>query len=126
MNKMSVYVGTKEPRSFEIDLDDYGVAVQSEGENVEEAYRLLHNVLTQGHRFAGTGNRNHDAVNGCIALYVLGYDPEKWFETFFDVNGYMFHERDIQYFMEHVERVVPYLESWGKPINRSDALDFAI
>lgn len=126
MNKMGVYLGTKIAESFDIDLDDYGDAVASEGEELDKAYKLLHETLTQGYKFAGDGNRNHDAVNSCIALYVLGYDPESWLEAFLDSKEYLFHVSDIEMFMHHVERVVPYLESWGKPISRSDALDFAI
>lgn len=123
--------GTKTPGKKLIMLDEYGdrdgrhnLSIHDE----KDALDLLEFVLTQGRWFAGDGNRNDNAVNSCIALHVLGYEPEEWFENLFDEPDIskMFYSYDIELFMEHVARVAPYLGTWGPPGREDRALYYKI
>ena len=129
--KLSIYVGTRGPaRRIEIDTDKYGerFPVGASEHDMRIAATELENLLNQGGQFIADHHRNHDAVNGCIALHVLGYDPEPWFEKFFeDPNvGRLFRSRDVVRFLEHVERVSGYVGSWGPKGNESLALEYMV
>lgn len=123
--------GTKITGRKLIMLDEYGDRLRKSNLSIEdekEALDLLEYVLTEGKWFANDGHRNNFAVDSCIALHVLGYDPEEWFANLFaepDIK-YMFYQADIDEFMEHVERVAPYLGTWGPPGKEYRALDFKI
>lgn len=130
MFNMDINVGTVNAVPMTIDLDQYceRKIVEADKENVENALRLLSNVLNERSLFANTGNRNYGAVNGCIALHVLGYDPVAWFNGFFvdpEINK-LFHSIDMDLFMEHVERVDDYLDRWGPKGLEYKALDYAL
>lgn len=126
---MKVYCGTNRPVDFEIDIEDYGSLVPTDADAVirDKAITLLQSTMFDD-TFADDGCRNDDAVNACIALHVLGFDPEVWFENFFAVNNKdgKFFETDINKFMEHVERVNHYVGIWGPVGSESDALAFAL
>lgn len=126
---MKVYCGTRMPVHFEIDIEDYGSSVPTDADAVirDKAITLLQSTMFDD-TFADDGCRNDDAVNACIALHVLGFDPEVWFENFFDANNQdsKFFETDVNKFMEHVERVNHYVGIWGPVGSESDALLFAL
>lgn len=129
MIEMTVYCGTCTPTEFKIDIDSYAEAVPTNVDKTawRKAIDLLKCTMFDD-TFADDGCRNEDAVNACIALHVLGFDPEVWFENFFDANNQdkKFFETDISKFMEHVERVNHYVGKWGPVGNESAALDYAI
>ena len=129
MLMMEIECGTKVPEKFEIDLDRYDNRYGSVSpEDHKRAYDLLRKTMNDW-SFAEDGNRNTCAVNGCIALFVLGYDPETWFENFCDEQEDKTHRwfaSDLWKFMEHVKRVNPYVYKWGPAGNEARALDFAI
>ena len=59
----------------------------------------------------------------------MGYDAFEWLKAFCAeqeaVDGRWFSS-DLTKFMEHVERVVPYLEKWGPKGQVALALCFAL
>lgn len=126
---MKVYCGTCMPVHFEIDINDYGTPIPTDAtqEIWDKAITLLQSTMFDD-TFADDGCRNDDAVNACIALHVLGFDPEVWFENFFDANNKdgKFFQTDVNKFMEHVERVNHYVGTWGPAGAESDALAFAL
>ena len=77
----------------------------------EKCWKILTNLLADP-MFASDGRRNNDAVNACIALHVLGYDAKDAIEHI--MEEWTDNEFRIKRFMEHVERVYPYLEFWGR------------
>ena len=128
--KMEITCGTRKPCKFEIDLDEYGDKVETNvsPEERKRAFDLLRTTMNDD-TFADDHFRNDDAVNGCIALHVLGYDAENWFATFCgkqenDVEQWF--SSDLIKFMEHVERVSKYLFRWGPEGDRGAALGYAI
>ena len=129
MIEMTVYCGTRTPIEFKIDVDSYAEAVPTNVDKAawRKAVDLLKCTMFDD-TFADDGCRNEDAVDSCIALHVLGFDPEIWFENFFNANNKdgKFFETDISKFMEHVERVNHYVSKWGPEGNEGAALDYAI
>lgn len=128
--KMEITCGTWKPRKFEIDLDKYGDKVETNvsPEERKRAFDLLRATMNDD-TFADDHFRNDDAVNGCIALHVLGYDAKDWFAAFckeqkIDVEQWF--TSDLSQFMEHVERVSKYLFRWGPEGDRGAALGYAI
>ena len=88
------------------------------GYDMLELRMLITDVL--GNKlFATPGRRNNDAVNICIALYALGFSDdvlaedsiEKWIEDHL-VNCRHMQAGQITAFMDHVERVIPYVKGW--------------
>lgn len=129
MVKMKIECGTYKLTEFEIDIRNYGMisARDIEEDDAKKAFDLLHETMNDD-TFIDDGYRNNDAVNSCIALHVLGYDPEEWFNNFFDLENQdsKFFEADIVKFMEHVERVCEYIHRWGPKGHEERALEFAI
>lgn len=128
--EMEVYCGTCRPEVFEIDLDSYGkpIPTGATDDQMSEAYKLLRDTMTDAN-FANDGFRNEDAVNGCIALHVMGYDAVAWFDTFCEEQKQVYDrwfETDLNKFMEHVERVGKYLSKWGPEGSEGNALDYSI
>lgn len=128
--KMQIFCGTWHPRKIEIDLDDYGDKVETNvsPEEYTRAFDLLRATMDDT-TFADDHFRNDDAVDGCIALHVLGYDAKDWFGAFCEEqkgNASQWFIGDLVKFMEHVERVSGYLSSWGPENNRGAALNYAI
>ena len=127
---MEVFCGTKKAEAFEIDLDSYDRFISSEAtdEQMSEAFQLLRDTMSDS-SFADDGNRNNSAVNACIALHVMGYDAYAWLENFCAEQGKI-HNRwfqsDLDKFMEHVDRVTPYLSGWGPQGDEGNALKYAI
>lgn len=122
-------IGTLNPEETVIDTKEYGdvYSVGASAENYQEALDLLTETLDE--TFASDGHRNDDAVNTCIALHVMGYDAESWLEEFCkeqDKPDGKWKPGDLQLFMDHVYRVVPYLNEWGRPGSEGNALLFAI
>ncbi len=128
--KMQIECGTRGVAKFEIDLDDYDTQVKTNVDPVErkKAFDLLRATMND-YNFANDGYRNDDAVNGCIALHVLGYDAETWFENFC-AEQCKYRDRwfatDLDRFMEHVERVAKYLSKWGPDDDRGAALGYVL
>ena len=106
-----------------IDTDKYCERVCDEEANVEYAKELLEMEL-KDKTLGKLGHRNNPAVNCCIALYVLGYDPEEWFDKFLDeyAVAMVINKYD---FMLHVERITPYLKDWANT-GINDAFDSVI
>jgi len=128
--KMQIECGTRSVAKFEIDLDDYGIKVETNVSPMErkKAFDLLHRTMDD-HTFANDGHRNDDAVNGCIALYVLGYDAREWFSNFCTEqceHTERWFDIDLMRFMRHVKRVVKYLSKWGPENDRGAALGYAL
>lgn len=140
--KMEITCGTRSPRQFEIDLDEYGFRkpdLKMIGVTPEEhkrAFDLLRTTMNDT-TFADDHFRNDDAVNGCIALHVLGYDAEDWFAAFCEEqknNAEQWFASDLIKFMEHVDRIcgcgyeydTNYLLRWGPEGDRGAALGYAI
>lgn len=137
MALMEVEFGTENYGKVLFEVDDYGTAM-TVGSSVEErkkAYDLLR-VTMNDQTFIDDHYRNEDAVNSCIALHVLGYDPCEWFDNFFDDRGVRekFFDCDIEKFMDHVHRIcgygkgydTNYLLRWGPVVNEGAALGYAI
>lgn len=124
---MKVHYGTKCAQSSEINLNEYGESNFNMDENWLKGYNLLCELMNDV-AFADNGHRNHDAVNGCIALHVMGYDADEWFNNWCNAQLHeeSFFRRDLFTFMDHVNRVVPYLEKWGPAGHREDALNYII
>lgn len=82
--------------------------------------------------FAAPGRRNDDAVNVCIALYGLGFDatddPDAeqgiwhWVRDYLTEDCHM-QSAQVNAFLGHVERVIPYVEKWWRS---GKFLDYAI
>lgn len=129
MVKMKIECGTCTLTEFEIDIRNYGMisARDIDEDDAKKAFDLLHETMNDD-TFIDDGYRNNDAVNSCIALHVLGYDPEEWFNNFFDLENQdsKFFDADIVKFMEHVERVCEYVHRWGPEGHEERALEFAI
>lgn len=127
---LKVFVGTRHPEEVAFFMDDYATCKTRNCSDVEEltARNILKNILTQGKSFANDGHRNNDAVNLCIALHVLGYDPEEWISNFTNdgIIKPLFYECDLIKFMEHVERVCGYIHQWGPAGNEQQALKYAL
>jgi hypothetical protein len=137
MAVMTVEFGTRDYDMVIFDIDNYGTAANV-GSNIEEklkAYNLLNETMYD-QTFIDDNYRNDDAVNSCIALHVLGFDPVEWFGNFFDDEkiGNRFLSIDINLFMEHVHRIcgygsqwnTNYLLRWGPVGNEGAALGYAI
>lgn len=128
--KFTIRCGTRTPETFNIKLDDYGEAVKTDAEGSVwfNAFVLLHDTMNDD-TFADDGHRNDDAVNACIALHVMGYDAAAWLDAFCKYQQ-QYKDRwfssDLEKFMEHVERVAPYLSGWGPAGHESQALNKAI
>ena len=128
-DELTVTCGTYKPHTFTFNISAYGKAEDREGvsdQDLDAAFILLHKTMDD-ESFIADGCRNEDAVNSCIALHVLGYDPVKWFDRFFKdnrINEFWFS--DIEAFKDHLDRVVPYLEGWGPEGNEGAALGYSI
>lgn len=125
--KMSVTCGTDIPTTIDVDLDKYDIKRPTRATTQEqvEAFELLKATMDD-ETFADDHCRNEDAVNGCIALHVLGYNPKIWFAGFAEEYDRYFFTVDLNKFAEHVDRVCDYLEKWGPAGNEGRALDFVI
>lgn len=110
---------------FDIDCICKPIPTGADEKQQKRALALLVDTMDDM-TFADDGCRNDDAVNGCIALHVLGYDPELWFYGFFDRYGKAFHNCDISKFKDHVNRVSRYLSKWGPEGDEGRALDYAL
>jgi hypothetical protein len=134
---MTVEFGTDDYGEVTFSLDDFAKynSVSSSFEEKAKAYNLLYKTMND-ETFIDDGHRNDDAVNCCIALHVLGYDPCEWFDNFFedhDINV-KFFGCDIEKFMDHVHRVcgygpayfTNYLFRWGPVGDEGAALGYAI
>ena len=127
--EMVVECGTRFPSILKFDTDDF-VEASINGASVEErqvAYELLHDTMNDI-TFIDDGCRNEDAVNSCIALHVLGYNPIEWFKEFFKQHNkdYKFSSIDVWKFEEHVNRVCKYIHRWGPTGYEGRALHFVI
>ena len=136
MALMEVEFGTRDYDKVLFDVDDYGVTITvgSSVENKKNAYDILRSTMNDK-TFIDDGCRNDDAVNSCIALHVLGFDPVEWFGNFFDDKkiGSKFLSIDIELFMEHVNRICGvtspyqnYLYRWGPEGSEDSALAYLI
>lgn len=127
-DKIKVACGTRKCTEMEVDLDEYGHRYKTtsidEGQK-RAALKLLKETMDT-ETFIRSGYRNDDAVNACIALHVLGYDPGPWLEAFLSVNAEKFYDNDVELFMDHVERVIPYLCEWGPEGIEGNALYYRI
>lgn len=129
-NIIKVKCGTHIPNEIEIDLDLYGkkIPVTATEEEAAEALELFKDTLDDI-TFAADHHRNEDAVNGCIALHVLGYDAIAWFDNFCEEQKKdwdQWYIADLNKFLEHVDRVGAYLDSWGPEGREADALLYAL
>jgi hypothetical protein len=129
MAPIDITCGTRKPTSMHVDLDVYGTQheVGSTEDERKRALELLVETMDDT-TFASSGHRNDDAVNSCIALHVLGYDPEDWLSSFMGVHerGGAFFGASALSFMKHVHRVCRYLYKWGPAGNEGAALGYAL
>ena len=130
MFPLQVNIGTMTTSRMMLDLDKYGDRDSrcTREEDEVSAIEMLEDVLNEGSMFANAGNRNYGAVNGCIALHVLGYKPDEWFERMFkdDKVSKQFYYHSITLFMDHVKRVADYVDAWGPAGNEGMALYYAL
>lgn len=128
METIKVINGTRSPMIEQLDLDQHGKAVPTNAD--DKTWRVAFDLFKEtvdDVTFASGGHRNDDAVNGCIALHVMGYDCYSWFENYCaSQKDSKFYRDDLDKFMEHVERVAPYVETWGPSGNESAALGYSI
>lgn len=124
---IKVRCGTRDCCDIVIDVTEYAplLSVGAGQEDKLDALGILRQEIDTP-RFAAPGYRNNQAVNCSIALHVLGYNPETWFENFFEEFGLMFKEQDVSAFMEHLDRVCPYLSTWGPAGSEEYALAYAL
>ena len=125
---MKVTCGTMKRTEIEFDLDKYGECIDNGATDDEKkcARSLLYYTMNDN-KFIDDGYRNNDAVNGCIALHVMGYDPVEWFDNFFeDKEDGVFYHCDVEAFADHVERVSKYLHRWGPKGKEGIALDYRL
>lgn len=123
---MEVECGTMDVEKFQFDLDRYGECnCKVDSRQHKEAYDLLRKTMDD-RTFIDDGHRNDDAVNGCIALHVMGYDPQTWFTNFFTDHEDRFWNCDIEKFEDHVERVCKYIDAWGPEGHEGQALLYAL
>lgn len=126
---MTVTCGTFSEKEIRFNLDSYATPnINVCVDDAVEAYGLLFDTMNDN-TFAGDGCRNEDAVNGCIALHVLGYDAQEWFYNFCKEqkkHPEQWFPSDLDRFMMHVNRVAPYLEKWGPDNHREQAFKYAI
>lgn len=89
-----------------------------------EAINILDKLLDDP-KLGQAGRRNDDAVDISIALWVLGIDsPSNWLEhTVYDQTMVTSTWSE---WLDHLERVEGYLESWGPKDNREEALRFLV
>jgi hypothetical protein len=129
MLEIKIHCGTCTPVETTIDLEKFGVRNETDGKKEAEALHMLISCMND-RNFIDDGHRNYDAVNTSIALHVLGFNPSKWFKSFFDFTEEefpeMFFDSDIDKFKEHLDRVDCYLESWGPIGKESEALSYAL
>ena len=92
-------------------------------DEIETALVMLEELVCDPD-FAHTGRRNHDAVNLCIAVHVLGYDERELIDQLED-KVYL-SDADEYLFDEHVDRVLDYVDSWGPKDNMGKAIGYAI
>lgn len=134
--KITIECGTLNLFKKTIDLDSFDSETDTGASNAEKmkAIDLLIKTMDDPD-FANDGHRNKCAVNLCIALHVLGYDPYKWIRAFCDwasTDVRWFWSSDLTAFMEHVERVCghgggeDYPKRWGPEGNEGRALDYVI
>lgn len=129
--KFDAFCGTYNAAYIEIDTDLYGTVkpTGADDDEREHAMKLLMKTMDD-ETFADDHERNEDAVNGCIALHVLGYDALAWFENFVEDmkanHSKLWFLSDLDKFIEHVQRVSAYLDKWGPDGKEGRALDFAI
>lgn len=134
---MEVDFGTKNYSNAVFKVSDYGTAMAGSTliDDRMRAHDLLNKTMNDP-TFIADHYRNEDAVNCCIALHVLGYDPCEWFDNFFDDSNIskMFYAHDIGNFMDHVHRICGYgvkyyknyLLRWGPVGDEGAALGYAI
>lgn len=134
---MEVEFGTQNKGKVLFDVNDYGTnfEVGSSPVELKRAYDLLRETMND-ETFIDDHYRNDDAVNCCIALHVLGYDPVEWFNNFFnDATIEMaFFNCDIDKFKDHVDRVcgngnlydTNYLHHWGPKGDEGAALGYVL
>lgn len=137
MTLMEVEFGTKDCGKVLFEIDDYGtgITVDSTLEERKKAYDLLREEMND-ETFIDDHYRNHNAVNCCIALHVLGYEPYEWFENFFSDSSIhdKFFDCDIDKFAEHIARVcgvgnlydTNYLHRWGPKGDEGAALGYVL
>lgn len=126
--KITVRCGTRNPEIVKVNLDDYGKSVPTDADDktYETALDLLIETMND-ETFADGGHRNDDAVNACIALHVMGYDACAWLENWCAAQpNKRFFRSDLDKFMGHVDRIAPYLSTWGPSGHESEALKKAI
>jgi hypothetical protein len=134
--KITIKCGTRNLQKITIDLDFFGSDTDTGASNAEKMKAIDLIIRTMDDPdFANDGHRNKCAVNLCIALHVLGYDPLLWTEAFcnwaFQDKGW-FWSSDLDKFMKHVERVCgygggeDYPKRWGPEGNEGRALDYVI
>ena len=123
-----IEVGSRRHNEIEIDMESLGKHVDTsatEDEKVKALGYLTDELCSIF--FTASGHRNDQAVNTCISLHVLGYDPIEWFDNFFErVPDKTFYDWDISEFKEHVKRVSDYLWAWGPPGSEAAALGYRL
>lgn len=127
--KVEVTCGTQHFEKIKFDIEEYGIRSQTSAndDQVKRAVVLLTDTMDDL-SFIDDGCRNEDAVNSCIALHMLGFDPVEWFNNWFDTHNKnsKFYSTDIDKFMEHVERVCKYLSKWGPEGREGFAFNYVI
>ncbi len=92
--------------------------------SVTKAADILDKLLDDP-KLGQSGRRNDDAVDISIALWVLGIDsPSSWLEH--TVYEQTMVTSTWSEWLDHLERVEGYLESWGPKDKRDEALRYLV
>lgn len=121
---------------FTLDMDGlvkFG-DIDMEDADAKRAVRIIMSICSDGKAF-GAGRRNHDAVDIMCALHALGVSDDdivEWIDEFLDrTSDFKGHygesyrnRRDCT--LEHVNRILPYLEDWGPEGREKEAMNYTI
>lgn len=89
----------------------------------EDLIKIIQKDFSENPYAFDTGRRNDDAVDLCIICHCAGIDVRDVIDSMSTEHDWTKVRYDLT--MEHIERVEPYLESWGTP-GTMEAMVYAI
>lgn len=113
-------------KQIEVCDDRFVMPLAVTNENAEALHILDKNINNTW--WATDGCRNNAAVNILCSLWALGCDdPRGWIKAvcMTAIADGSFSSYQIDDFMEHVDRILPYLEGWGT-CGDSDVLTYCL
>ena len=89
----------------------------------EDLEKILEECFRGNDKAFQDGRKNDDAVDMSIICHCLGYCVYDIIDVMADSHGWT--KRRYDETMEHINRVQPYLNSWGEP-GTMDAMVYCI